>query len=561
MAAFSYNEYSGDDYSSQYRKYLQDQNYVNQIDKAIRETGEMNATIIGIQTREVQNAIHVSSERQVEAISEASEAICATLEYGFSGLNYRLEDINDGISGLSNLVGHGFSLVAEGQKITNKYLGQIQNLLRIPDSQKQRVYHIEEGMKYLQNAFKKYPNSEFYTDALEEFKKSEAIEKKDFFSLFHIGFILLKSDKHFDPETSETYFRNSARYYLAEALISGTNVSNNLIQSYREFLLEAAEAYLFAAEACYLQKKFHEAVELAAEAWQTFPQLTKAGFLQAKYLAANKQVNEAAKILEQVISIDRFFSMEVLPDLDLISKPEIVNLIEKLRVEAVQEAKIKQELCKNVILPTSVATTYLSTINDLIKSETFLEAKEATDLLSTSKEWTISSGANIDSQGRVIAKISSQDFVGSVIDFVKFERDRILALPKANSLILIEEIENKKTEIQNAINTIQSKVNSKNSELRKSWKMWGNGIIVWAVSLAIGYGIGNTTDLIGAILVLASALVIYVGGGILAFLLVVFIINSMSTRTTLESLNLEISSKEKTIRMLNNDIKKLQSND
>src|SRR5450759_1652763 len=135
MANFSYNWYSGESRLSQYGKYLQNQNYVNQIDNAVRETGKMNATLVAIQTREVREvknailvasqeqgaAIRQASQEQREAIEQASNAICSTLESGFSDLNYNLEDIKDGINGLSNLVGHGFSLLVEGQKITNMY--------------------------------------------------------------------------------------------------------------------------------------------------------------------------------------------------------------------------------------------------------------------------------------------------------------------------------------------------------------------------------------------------------------------------------------------------------
>src|SRR6266511_1661666 len=104
MAAFSHNYNSGESRASQYHKYLQNQNYVNQIDNAIRETGEMNATVVAIQTREVQNAIQVSSEGHRQAIVQASNAICSTLESGFSNLDDSLEDIKHGISRLSNLV-------------------------------------------------------------------------------------------------------------------------------------------------------------------------------------------------------------------------------------------------------------------------------------------------------------------------------------------------------------------------------------------------------------------------------------------------------------------------
>jgi tetratricopeptide (TPR) repeat protein len=563
MAAFSHNYHSGESRASQYQKYLQTQNYVNQIDNAIRETGEMNATVVAIQTREVQHAIQVSSESQREAIIQASRGICSTLESGFSDLNYSLEDIKNGMSRLSSLVGHGFSLLLEGQKITHQYLGHVQNLLRLPDSQKERVYHIEEGMKYLHNAFRQGADSDFYKDAFDEFNESkggEGKDVKDFISLYYIGLIHLKSlDPHLqNPQKAESSFRTSARYYLAEHSIGGTNFSNNLLQSDKTFALGAAEAYLFAAEACYIQEKVSEAVVLATEAWKTLPEMTKAGFMQSKYLAANRQVNEAVQSLEKVIRTNRFLALEVLPDLDLTSKPEIIDLLEELRVEAVQEAQAQFELCRKVILPNSTATSYLASIDTLIRLGTFLEAKEATDLLLVSKSWTIRSGAQITSQGQVLAKISSQDFTGSLIDFIKFERERVLALPKANALIRIEEIEKQKAVIQNEVNDLQSKVDRQSSEIGFLWKTWGGGILIWAVVLVIGIACSPAKNLITVLLVLLSIIVIWVGGALLALAAIYVIAVSISKGVTISFLKSKISSREKSIWDRDNDIKKLQ---
>jgi hypothetical protein len=564
MAAFSYNYHSGESRASQYQKYLQTQNYVNQIDNAIRERGAMTSAVVAMQTREVQNAIEGSSERQREAIIQASRGMCSTLESGFADLNYSLEDIKHGMSSLSNLVGHGFSLLLEGQRITHQYLGQIQNLLRLPDSQKERAYHIEEGMKYLHNAFKEGAASDFYRDAFDEFNESKggSPKDKDFISLYYIGLIHLKSlDPQLqNPQKAESSFRSSARYYLAEHSIGGTNFSNNLLQSSNNFVLGAAEAYLFAAEACYVQGKVSEAAELATEAWKTLPELTKAGFMQAKYLAANNQVNEAVRCLERVIRTNRFFVMQVLPDPDLTSKPEIMNLLEKLRVEAMQDAEAEFELCRKVILPKSVATSYLASINTLIKLGIFLKAKEATDLLSVSKTWTISSGAHITPQGQVLPKFSSQEFTGSLRDFVTFERERVLALPKANSLIRIEEIKRQQAVIQNEINGLQSHVDSTYSETGSLWKMWGAGFLIWAGGLILGIACSPAHNIITVLLVLLSAFVIYVGGFALAIATVGVIAISVGKVMTISYLKSRISSGEKSIMDLDNDIKVLQSN-
>ncbi len=545
MASFSYNSFSHESRASQYGMYLQSQNYVNQIDDAIRETGKMNAAVIGIQTREIQNAIQASSDVQREAIIQSSNAICSTLENGFAGVNIRLENIKDGIDYMSNLVGHGFSLLIEGQKITNQYLGQIQNLLRISDKQKERVGHIEEGMKYLLNAFRREPDDGFYTEALDEFKAALAIEKKDFLSLYHVGFIYLKSTKHLDPTNAEVYFRNAAKYYLAEALVGGTNVSNSLLQSHRGFYIEAAEAYLLAAEACYLQEKFSEAVELAAEAWKTYPNMTKAGFFQAKYFAANQQANEAVVPLEKAIGIDRFLSLEVPPDLDLISKPEVQNLIEKLRVEAVRKAKEQYELCINVIISSSMANSYLATIDKLIKFETFLEAKKATDLLLVSKKWIIRVGAKINSQGKFIERIPLQEFTGSIIDFVKFERDVVLAL-RSNDLLQIEDLERQKAERQNELNTLQLELDNEKSKLKKKWEFWGLEILGLAILFPILVIIFNSSEF-GSVYFSLAGIILFIG------LLLI-----LSKSGSIASLNSEIEIKENAIGKLDDKIDKIK---
>jgi len=569
MAAFSYNKYSSESYENQYRKYLQNHNYVSHIDNAIRVTGEMNAAVVAIKSREVQDAIEASSQEQKEVIIQLRDTICSSLDSGFNELFSGLTDLNDGINGLSNLVGHGFSLMAEGHKIFHQYLGQIQNLLRIPDSQKERVYHIEEGMKYLQNAFRQSSESDFYTDALEEFEKSESIEKKDFFSLFYIGFICLKSSKHLNPKVAEKYFRNSARYYLAEAIVGGTNLSNNLLESHRGFFLEAAEAFLFAAEACYIQEKYLEASELAAEAWKTFPEMTKAGFFYSKYLAVNNQVKEAVNILEKAIRLNRYLSMEVLSDLDLISKPEIIILLERLRAESISNAKEKYDLCRSIILPDSIAFSYLESINKLIQLGTFLEAQEATDMLLEEKKWTIDA-ANIAPEGNVIAKISSQEFKGSVVDFVKFERERILALPQAYNLIRIAEIKKQEKEldekleeqiniIKKNIDNLQRQSHNNYAEFSEKWKKLIPLFVAIAIYLPVCVFMGNAK---GFIVVLICGVFKYVGVTALVISLMILIFISMSILIKNWRLNYSIAIDQTEISRLIKDleIKKSQLN-
>ncbi|MBI3258062.1 MAG: hypothetical protein HYZ54_01050 [Ignavibacteriae bacterium] len=394
MATFSYNPNSNESRFSQYGRFLQNQNYVNKIDKSIRETGSITTRVIEIQSKEIQKIIQESSQSQRDAIIQTRDSICSSLESGFSYLyedlgdikdgirdiNSNLEDIYDSINGLTNIVGHGFSLVLEGHKITHKYLGKVVELLRIPQSQLERAYNIDKGMEFINSAFMESSDSEFYTNALKKFETALSYEETDFLSLYYIGFIYLKSNKYLDPMKAERYFLESARYYLSHAQYGGSNIASVLL-TVNDCILEAAKAYLFAAESCYIQEKFSEAILLAEKAWMTFPEMTKARFAQAKYSAANNQISEAAKILEEVLRNKPSLSMEVFSDRDLISKPKISQLMEMLKVEAVQEAKANYELCRKVIIPNSIASSYLADIDKLIKLGTFLDAKKANDMI------------------------------------------------------------------------------------------------------------------------------------------------------------------------------------
>ena len=497
--AFCYNVYSGEDIMKQYGRHVQNQNYVNQISSAIQDTGKeiadsnkVDAEIMSLQVKEAQWIIENSSREQRETILEASETVCSSLEDGFAMLN---DSLGGEIKSLSRLVGHGFDQVVQGQRITHNYLGQIKDLLRIPDSQKDRFYRIEEGLKYLLNAIAEEDStSDFYSDALEEFKEAERIEKKDFFSLFYIGYIYLKSTKHLDPALAEVYFRKAARFYLAEAKVGGTNVSKSLSQTHIDFNLGAVESYLFAAESCYLQSKYSEAVELASNAWDVLPELLKAGFYKAKYLAANKQVEDSIDVLKKMLEQNWSWVMAITYDGDLISKSEVQKFLEDLRIEALQEAQSMLKDCQKEMVKGSVAIHDVASIENLVATNLFMEVKAAIGLL-TKYEKREFRGAHIDDHGQVLAKISMQEFEGNIVDFVKFEGKRLLALPTAEELIkkqkrgeqnLLEtkELELQKNEVLQKIQNLESTLNRYKSDLRKRWAIWGLLLVLVLASAA-----------------------------------------------------------------------------
>jgi hypothetical protein len=381
MATFYYDSYSSDHINSQWIKHLQSNAYIRDIDGIVTKN-----------RKELESTIRNASAEQAKAINQ----VCGRLDDGFAEISNHLKEINCNVSELRGeinamaaMLDWKLSLLIEEQRLTNELLGNIAQILRIPDSQKQRVYHIEQGLKYLKNAIlEEDVESDFYSDAFEGFSQAEKIERKDYITLNRIGQIYLYSKTFLNIPLAEEYFLKSAREAFAEFNAGGTTASNYLSPNIQEsknhrnpFKAATAEAYLYASRCCYLQRKREKAAELAGKAFSLIPEFTEAGFEQAKYLAANNKDSEAAQILSIVISKDRFFSIKAVNDQDLIKNPSILKLLETLQKSTITKAKQGLKQCVDQMRPNSQAKEIIGEIGDNISKNSYISGMKALDLL------------------------------------------------------------------------------------------------------------------------------------------------------------------------------------
>ena len=133
-----------------------------------------------------------TSQTQLAATESVGRAICGELYDGFSNLQAQLKqtelrqakqlgEISGGIRQISGELQRVFrvlegvnqrlELVRDEVKTSNVLLENIGELLRIPDSQKQRQHHIELALKFLKNARK---DQDLYQDALQDLLDAEA---------------------------------------------------------------------------------------------------------------------------------------------------------------------------------------------------------------------------------------------------------------------------------------------------------------------------------------------------------------------------------------------------
>jgi tetratricopeptide (TPR) repeat protein len=281
----------------------------------------------------VGNYINEASEEQIQAINDLGEIIGEGMEV----LSSQLTDINDNLRFLNR----NMDIQIEQQKLSNLLLQNIAELLRVPDSEKERQHSIELGIKFFVNA---QMDSDLYTDALEELLKAESLMKQDYFVLHRIGCIYLHVPKHINPEKALDYFTKAAKYASVESdpkaiklanvlnqKTSNINSSKNIneitnVYQTDSISLLVADSYEKAAFSAYILGRFDDAVNYQSKAFK-FNATPQNSFLLAKYLARIGNIKETLQNLDNCIDQLPSLVIAVFKEIDLIDQPEVVKLI------------------------------------------------------------------------------------------------------------------------------------------------------------------------------------------------------------------------------------------
>ena len=281
----------------------------------------------------VGNYINEASEEQIQAINDLGEIIGEGMEV----LSSQLTDINDNLRFLNR----NMDIQIEQQKLSNLLLQNIAELLRVPDSEKERQHSIELGIKFFVNA---QMDSDLYTDALEELLKAESLMKQDYFVLHRIGCIYLHVPKHINPEKALDYFTKAAKYASVESdpkaiklanvlnqKTSNINSSKNIneitsVYQTDSISLLVADSYEKAAFSAYILGRFDDAVNYQSKAFK-FNATPQNSFLLAKYLARIGNIKETLQNLDNCIDQLPSLVIAIFKEIDLINQPEVVKLI------------------------------------------------------------------------------------------------------------------------------------------------------------------------------------------------------------------------------------------
>lgn len=391
MASFYYNPYSGESYNSQWSNYKQHNSFTKDI---VKSNNSANI-VLREQFENIQTIIQESNNQVADAINETANAVCGTLEDGFSlidsqlqNIDYTLNGIRSELGNISELLDWNFSIIIAEHRISNMLLGNIAELLRIPDIQKERQYYVEQGLKFFRNAVF---DDDFFNEALSNLLKAETIEPTDYFILHHIGLIYLNSMKHLDILKAESYFSRAAKYSYVE-LNNNATTSHDILKlkannnfedqfSIENIKLQTAESFMYIGRCKYIQGNMNEAIEYCNKSYSLLPELLEAGYLKAKALSSLDKMDESFRVLDVIVDTNRFYMTKILSDKDFVLKKETTQFAIKKRDEAMKIANEKFEYCSSIMNSNSHARNLMVKANEYLSLNNYFAAKSAVDLL------------------------------------------------------------------------------------------------------------------------------------------------------------------------------------
>ena len=342
----------------------------NMFDSYLNYAKDISLTKYGADT--VGTYINQASKEQVQAINNLGQAIGK----GLNVLSRQMSDINDSLLFLNRNI----DIQIEQQKLSNLLLQNIAELLRVPDSEKERQHCIELGIKFFVNGQK---DPDLYSDALEELLKAEVLMKQDYFVLHRIGCIYLYVEKYINPEKALEYFSKAAKYASVESDSSAVRlasiltknletVNSHINNSEKQIGLLAADSYEKASFAAYILGRFDEAVNLQNKALR-FNSTAENKFLLAKYQVRNSNVKEALDNLSQSIDENPNMVSAAFKEIDLINEIEVVNLISQKN--DLINSKIRQLAEKWKTFESTQANKVINELTELLNNPYELKIK------------------------------------------------------------------------------------------------------------------------------------------------------------------------------------------
>lgn len=317
---------------------------------------------VGNAANQISSSVDNAANLVSSSVDNAANQISSSIKQAASAVCGKLDTIDTKLQFLNRRM----DIVIEQNNMTNMLLVNIAELLKIPNSEKERQHEISLGIKFFANASK---DPDLFEDSLEHFLKAEELLKQDYFVLHRIGCIYLYAEKFLNPEKAYDYFTRAAKYARSESDPNAVRLANLLttqankgytavFSNTDKIKMLAGDSYEKAAFSAYILGDLENAIQNQRSAYQ-FCSTGENQFLLAKYLAHNGDIDESVTNLESAIEKVPNVAAAVFQEKDMVERPEVIKSVVEMNAELTKKLSEMKE-----IAPSDSVRNYIQTALD-----------------------------------------------------------------------------------------------------------------------------------------------------------------------------------------------------
>lgn len=484
MAEFHGDFNSQESITSQWIKHLQNSSYLNDVTNVISSSSNMLREVAQKETQDFKNKLSSLEESVRNSILSATNSIAGSLTHGFEDLSFEMtngfskietgmDSITDGLQDIRLSLWNGLDIINSNlrtliqlQYYSNDILNNIQTILMLPDSQKERYYHIENGMKYFTNAIY---DEKLYSLSQKNFLKVLEIEEADYIALHYLGLIHLYSPNHVNLDQAENYLKNSASLSFVEINKSSKRDIDFLNPSSRKLTTTTqekirkitAESYYHLSVCYFLQQKFNLSIEHAKKCLTLIPNKYESKYQLAKSYFYSNSINQCIDELYKLITSAPYYSLKVIKDIGLSSNKSILDLLQSINVETQAKVKTIYSDIITKVHPNSLFGDVLDEIQLLINKSTYLDSIKALNIISNNNNTLSFYNLRKDYKGKIIFPenyFNNRSLLELIEKENKFilDYERTLALQKQKEEDEAKKLENEKLAYEETKNKVKN---------------------------------------------------------------------------------------------------------
>jgi tetratricopeptide (TPR) repeat protein len=349
-----------------YTSHLQNMEYANNLQKGMESSAKLLAYGIASSNKELASSIAGQMHNNtlfleksftrmgdgiIKNIIEQNTMLSNVIENGFDTIGSQINELSDVIinsfNKIGSLIDNRLLELIRSIDVSNQKLDLIILAGKVPDFQKERIYYIEQGFKYLKNSV---IDRKRMSDCIEYFEKAIQLEKRDYLINYQLGSIYLYYNEYFDIKKA-IYHLELAADYADDEVYEFSSKSLNPFQgtSFININKLTYDSYYNLAFCHYLNKDLKQAEESINSALKFIPKnlsdLEIKYFLSEILILQNKD-EKAVNILGEIFNKNHLYIIYTASNPNLSLNKNVINLINRFTKNYKSAAEEDIQKCK-----------------------------------------------------------------------------------------------------------------------------------------------------------------------------------------------------------------------